>query len=160
LEVPGPEVIGPGGPITWYRGGTALYAYRVKGTETGENTFDLNDWQTGSGGEWLNWSIDAGIFNEFPATDPSCDPLSADEFRLNRISLYPNPAHSYFKLEIPVGLGAQVQIFNTLGQQLYQRNLKGDPTLQINTTNWAAGTYFVRLTTTSGQVLLNKLIKE
>ncbi|WP_374957257.1 T9SS type A sorting domain-containing protein [Gilvibacter sp.] len=160
LEVPGPEVIGPGGPITWYRDGTALYAYRVKGTETGENTFDLNDWQTGSGGEWLNWSIDAGIFNEFPATDPSCDPLSADEFRLNRISLYPNPAHSYFKLEIPVGLGAQVQIFNTLGQQLYQRNLKGDPTLQINTTNWAAGTYFVRLTTTSGQVLLNKLIKE
>ena len=54
-----PETLAPGQPLTWNRGGAALSVYRVLGTPTGANTFDLRAW-TGTGGTWEYWSVQGG----------------------------------------------------------------------------------------------------
>ncbi|MDC7997902.1 T9SS type A sorting domain-containing protein [Gilvibacter sediminis] len=160
LEVPGPEVIGDGSPITWNRGGEALYAYRVKGTETGEHTFDLNDWQTASGGEWLNWSIDEGVFNEAPGSDPACNPLSVDEFEQANISLFPNPVQDQFQL-LTNGLDIKsMAVYNQLGQQIFQNEQSSSTNWTADASTWSAGTYYVRVETLRGEILIKKIIKQ
>ncbi|WP_435577962.1 T9SS type A sorting domain-containing protein [Gilvibacter sp.] len=160
LDVPGPEIIGAGNPITWSRGGEALYAYRVKGTETGEHTFDLNDWQTASGGEWLNWSIEEGVFNEASGSDPACNPLSVDEFAQANISLYPNPVQDQVQLNTN-GLEIQnLAIYNQLGQQVMQETVTTAVNLQIDAANWSAGIFYLRVVTAGGEVLIKKIIKK
>ncbi|NQX76115.1 MAG: T9SS type A sorting domain-containing protein [Gilvibacter sp.] len=159
LDVPGPEVMGASNPITWSRGGEALYAYRVKGTETGEHTFDLNDWQTASGGEWLNWSIEEGVFNEASGSDPACNPLRVDEFAQTNISLFPNPVQDQLQLNSN-GLDIQeIAVYNQLGQQVLQNAVNTVSELQVNTANWSTGTYYVRVETAGGEVLIKKIIK-
>lgn len=59
----GPEVCQPGVPLTWNRSGQAVKAYKVPGTMTGSNSFDLNTWLTGSGGAWEDWSVQQGVFS-------------------------------------------------------------------------------------------------
>ncbi|HRF82098.1 MAG TPA: cyanophycinase [Flavobacteriales bacterium] len=58
-----PEVCAPGVPVTWEHSGLAVKAYKVPGTMQGVNTFDLNDWLTGSGGAWEDWRIQQGVFS-------------------------------------------------------------------------------------------------
>ena len=55
-----PEVMEEDTPLTWNNDGNALSVYRVKGNFEGSNTFDLNDWQTGTGGEWFRWYVEEG----------------------------------------------------------------------------------------------------
>lgn len=56
----GPEVLQAGQPLTWNRGGTAFSVYRVLGTPTGTNTFNLRTYGTGTGGTWEHWAVQAG----------------------------------------------------------------------------------------------------
>ena len=46
--------------------------YKVAGTMQGANTFDLNDWRSGSGGTWESWSVQQGQFSAVPG-DPATD---------------------------------------------------------------------------------------
>jgi len=71
----GPELCEPGSPLTWYRGGQAVKAYKVPGTMTGTHSFDLNTWLTGSGGAWEDWSVQQGVFAAVPG-DPASDCLT------------------------------------------------------------------------------------
>jgi hypothetical protein len=65
----------PGVPLTWHRDGQAVKVYKVPGTMQGSNTFDLNDWLTGTGGTWEDWSVQQGLFSTAPG-DPATDCLS------------------------------------------------------------------------------------
>jgi len=56
----GPESIVPGMPLVWQRDGLAVKAYRMAGTPDGSGSFDLGDWLTATGGEWLDWYTDGG----------------------------------------------------------------------------------------------------
>lgn len=71
-EPSGPEVCQPGLPLTWHRGGQALKAYRIAGTSTGNRTFDLTDWRTGTGGQWFHWSVQNGTFAQATGSAPAC----------------------------------------------------------------------------------------
>lgn len=67
-----PEVCSPSTPLTWNRNGNAVKVYAVKGTSSGSNTFDLNDWETGVGGNWQHWYVQSGVFTETAGTEPNC----------------------------------------------------------------------------------------
>jgi cyanophycinase len=54
-----PEVLQPATPLTWYRAAQALRVYKVPGTATGANTFNLINW-TGTGGTTGYWSSNNG----------------------------------------------------------------------------------------------------
>ena len=49
--------------------------YNIKGTSTGSNTFDLNDWQTGVGGNWQRWYVINGVWQSAATSQISCTPV-------------------------------------------------------------------------------------
>ncbi len=73
-EVPNnnPETLQLGSPLTWNQNGNALKVCKVPGTVGGTNSFDLNDWETNTGGEWYTWSVINGQFTETPSAAPNC----------------------------------------------------------------------------------------
>lgn len=62
-----PEVCESGTPLTWNHSGQALSVYQILGNPQGNNSFDLTDWQTASGGEWQNWYVVNGQLYEAEA---------------------------------------------------------------------------------------------
>ncbi len=62
-----PEVCENNTPLTWNHGGQALSVYKILGNPQGSNSFDLNDWQTASGGEWQSWYVVSGQLFEAQA---------------------------------------------------------------------------------------------
>jgi len=68
-----PEIMQQGVPFTWNFNQAATKVYKVGGTTNGENYLDLNDWETGNGGEWLHWSVDNGVFYEDNGEAPNCE---------------------------------------------------------------------------------------
>lgn len=50
-----PEQILPGWPLIWNNKGKAVKVYIISGDRQGSGSFDLKNWQTGSGGEWQYW---------------------------------------------------------------------------------------------------------
>jgi cyanophycinase-like exopeptidase len=88
----GPETCQSGTPLTWNRNGEALKVYRINATADGSRTFDLNNWQTGTGGEWLNWSVQNSNFTETPgATAPDCAVVGVEESVGQNFHFFPNP---------------------------------------------------------------------
>jgi len=73
-----PENMEAGLPFSWNFNGQAAKVYKVGGTTTGENYLSLNDWQTGSGGEWLHWSAVDGTFYSETGSPANCDDLSIE----------------------------------------------------------------------------------
>ena len=68
-----PEIMQQGIPFTWDFGAKATKVYKVGGTTNGENYLDLNDWETGNGGEWLHWSVVDGVFYSENGDAPNCE---------------------------------------------------------------------------------------
>lgn len=87
-------------PFTWNFNGQAAKVYKIGGTTTGENYFNLNDWQTGNGGEWLHWYADNGVFYEETGNPANCDDMSINQF---------NSTHSNIKL---------IKSINVLGRSI------------------------------------------
>ena len=68
-----PELMQQGIPFTWNFSAKATKVYKVGGTTNGENYLDLNDWETGNGGEWLHWSVVDGEFYSENGEAPNCE---------------------------------------------------------------------------------------
>jgi cyanophycinase-like exopeptidase len=119
-----PENCTAGQSLNWNRDGVALKVYRVKGTTTGSNTFDLSDWQTGNGGEWLHWSAQEGVFVETAGTAIECSNVGIEESDLFdfSVSIFPNPNDSGV-LNIDSNQKIDfLEIRNAVGQVVYVMN--------------------------------------
>ena len=57
--------------------------------------------------------------------------------------LYPNPASTHFTIENPWNESAQVQVFNAVGENVFNGTVNSTAT--INSENWPAGIYLVQL---------------
>lgn len=154
-----PEVMSPGVPLTWDWTGEAVFAYQVKGTESGENTFDLSDWQTASGGAWKAWSAVAGEFIEVDVSNPACAPLSTEEFDPLAVRLYPNPVADVLNIEWANQPLQQIKVYDLRGIELAVYETAALDRLQLDTSNLASGIYFVRLTDAAGLQLTQRFIK-
>ncbi|TAE07619.1 MAG: T9SS C-terminal target domain-containing protein [Bacteroidetes bacterium] len=64
-----PETCRNGQPLKWYLGGKAVKVYKVSGTTTGANFFELGTWRTGEGGSWENWHIQNSTLSKVPTTE-------------------------------------------------------------------------------------------
>tara|TARA_B100001057_G_C22780210_1_gene923339 strand:- start:125 stop:1312 length:1188 start_codon:yes stop_codon:yes gene_type:complete len=84
-----PEQMQIGVPFTWNYNGKAAKVYKVGGTTTGDHFLDLNDWQTGNGGEWLHWYADNGVFYEEDGSAPNCDDMIVEIVNNNISELKP-----------------------------------------------------------------------
>lgn len=83
-----------------------------------------------------------------------------------RLHLFPNPASQSVQLQLHVTeqlAPSLLEVLNIHGQTVWQQQQpalpKGRAKLQINTTDWSAGMYFVRLRNSSGTVVQKLIIQ-
>ena len=87
--------------------------------------------------------------------DPS---LSVDEFELNNLTLYPNPAKTEVNLAWNRNDEVTIRVYNSLGKLMfYAKNQSLINPLAIDITQYASGLYFVKVNNTNG-VVTKKLI--
>jgi cyanophycinase-like exopeptidase len=163
LAVQAPENCTPGNPLTWYLGGEAVKVYRVKGTATGSNTFDLNDWKTGTGGTWLNWMVSNGNFSEQQGNAIDCSPNSVHDYSApDDIIISPNPSSDWVflsseKMDL---LHCRYAVYNSLGQKMVVETIyHSGKKVGINLNKLGKGLYFLQLTREGNRQTHHVLIK-
>jgi cyanophycinase-like exopeptidase len=55
-----PERCVSGSSLDWYRSKQAIEVYKVSGTTTGANSFNVSTWASGTGGSWQFYYVDRG----------------------------------------------------------------------------------------------------
>lgn len=162
LPIQEPEVCVAASALTWNHSGQALKVYRVKGTATGSNTFDLNDWQTGTGGQWLNWSVNAGTFLEQSGNAINCGPLAIEENSQPAFDVYPNPTSKKIILKkIDSNLDANaIQLFTVDGRILdVPITYKDNTSAELDLSEEPSGVYFLMLFDGTERVFFERIIK-
>lgn len=157
-----PENCSSGNPLNWNLGGKALAVYAVKGTNSGTNTFDLNDWETGSGGIWKYWYVNNGNFVETAGVQIHCGLSLKNNLQENSsINLFPNPANNiiFLKNNNAADDIISIEIFNGVGQKVKSSSFSmKQESYDIN--KLKSGIYFIRIKTKSGKIYSKKLIIE
>ncbi|GAB5417223.1 MAG: hypothetical protein Crog4KO_20890 [Crocinitomicaceae bacterium] len=158
IQNPAPEVCSTGTPLTWNHNGSAVKVYAVKGTLAGTNTFDLSDWQTGSGGEWQDWSVNNGTLSESPGAAPDCNSVSLEEtVEENNISIVPNPASEFIEIQVALKDSYVLSILSAEGKLIdVVSNNKG--TCTYNVSNLNSGVYLVSILFADGTIAQNKIL--
>lgn len=138
---PSPEVCTSGTPLTWNMFGSALKVYKVSGTFAGNNTFDLTNWETGSGGTWENWSVNNGVFSAQSGNAVDCG-LSISEYNLSEIpTVYPNPTNGKIYIDHLSEID-ELFIRDTRGQLIFHSN---ESTTSIDLSEYEKGIYLLEM---------------
>jgi len=62
IATSGPETCVAGLPLTWNQNKQAIKIYRIVGSSAGNGSFDLKNYSSASGGNWLYYYVNNGIF--------------------------------------------------------------------------------------------------
>jgi cyanophycinase len=147
-----PESCIPNSPLHWDLGGVALRVLKVKGTPAGTHSFDLNDWETASAGEWLNWSVGNGTFSEHNGSPIDCAALATDggEGMAGHI-VFPNPATGSIKVKC--GLPADsVEVLDVLGRKIgVLQWAQSGGEVEASVQQLAPGNYFLTIKAVGGE---------
>ena len=153
LSSQAPEVCISSTPLTWNLGGVAIKVFRVKGSSTGSNTFNLNDWETGIGGQWLDWSVNNGVFSEQNGNIIDCGPQSVNGKTRAVFSVFPNPTSGKMTLwlseEKPSNY--QIHVYNSLGQHYNLPAGKAEENrIEVDLSQFPNGLYYLTIQTDKG----------
>lgn len=156
---PSPENCTPGNALTWNHGGAAIKVYAVKGTLAGSNTFDLNNWENGFGGEWQDWSVNNGVLSEASGTAPDCS-LSVPKTEDNTlVSVFPNPASDWLKITVSEVGRYQISLFSIDGKRVLNEELNTfEKTISLE--GVSPGIYHIRINDGPENVYATRLIRE
>jgi len=151
-----PETCEPNTPLHWDRGGQALKVYKVKGTTTGSNAFDLGDWKTGSGGTWEHWSVNNGTLVIEPGAQINCV-LSVDEVTEDTLQIFPNPVENQLSITSKKPIQA-IELLDSFGRMLTKKEVSNLQETSIDVTQLSSGTYFLKVTMNNA-IMIKKVIK-
>ncbi len=158
-----PENCSNGTPLNWNRDGKALKVYQVKGTSTGDNVFNLNNWQSGSGGTWLHWSVNNGTFVEQVGDQISCVSLTINEADIaNEISVYPNPASEEIAITCSKGdlTNYAILLFGADGKRIpIDSTTIANNQVKIQLSTVVKGIYFLKIEANGITRFSGKIIK-
>jgi cyanophycinase-like exopeptidase len=147
-----PEICSTSTPLTWNQGGAALKVYKANGTNNGAQTFDLNDWKTGIGGTWENWSVNNGVLTQVASSSASCSIASLNSTE-SEWNVYPNPLTGDI-LNIEGLLIESIQLFDALGKEQEQSiSINGN---QIDCSKLENGIYFLLINNLESQKIIIK----
>lgn len=145
-----PEVCSASTPLTWNQGGAALKVYKANGTNNGSQTFDLNDWKTGTGGTWEDWSVNNGVLTQVASTEASCS-ISGLSSLENDWNIYPIPVTGDV-LNIEGYTTEVIRLYDAFGkEQMVDINNN-----QINCSNLENGIYFLLINNLEIQKIIIK----
>lgn len=148
-----PETMQNATPLTWNNNGQAVKVYKVPGTMNGTHYFSLDDWQTGSGGTWEDWSVNNGTFATVSGTANSCA-LSIEDFQINGTKVFPVPFKN--ELEIISSGNSNFEIYDIQGR-LISKNAFSE-NIKINTELLQKGIYIIKLNS-NGKISSKKIVK-
>lgn len=140
--------------LTWNRNGEAVKVYKIPGTMNGSNFFQLNDWQTGSGGNWENWKVINGVFSSNSGLQSTCV-LNINGFSDSKgAEIYPVP----FTNEIFIAkFSGKIKIIDSNGKIIIDKKYLENSI--IDTTNLMPGLYLIKIEK-SGKMFTKKIIKK
>ncbi len=152
-EVPGnqPEVCVPGLPLQWDQNGMAIKVYHVQGTPSGGQTFDLNDWKTGVGGNWEDWSVyNLALFSN-PGTAINCGPVAVAMRTDDDLQIFPNPVrHARLQVCLSSAMITLVTVRNALGQVVLRRDGSAAHCQTLELDGLAPGAYWLQALSETG----------
>lgn len=163
LAIQTPENCTSGNPLTWNLGGLAVKAYQIKGDATGSKTFNLNNWQSGIGGTWYNWSASNGNFFEQTGTAINCSPLAINNISTNSaIYVYPNPTKGKLTIRTHDSLinENKINLYNNLGQKFTLTTTQAGTEYTADLSSLQNGIYYLVTEGKDGKKLFNKIIKK
>lgn len=154
-----PEDCSNGNPLTWNRNGLAVKTYKVPGTNQGNNYFNLNNWQTGSGGEWQDWYVDNGTLHTAPGDSINCGGSWIGSQKHKSMKIFPNPAYpgADISIEFQTDRNRHYQLFSATGKPLMQFEASGR-TIKIKTSEIASGLYFLSVSSERSTICKKILI--
>jgi cyanophycinase-like exopeptidase len=148
-----PETMVSNVPLTWNNNAQAVKVYKVAGTTSGTNYFDLSNWQLGSGGTWENWSVVNGSLSTVAGLPVECN-LSNQDFTTENVQIYPIPFREH--LTIKTNESSQIKIYDLQGRQIIFSTAENE--LRLDTNNWSKGIYIVKIDN-NGIFYSQKIIK-
>jgi len=162
LPVQMPENCTVGNPLTWDLGELAVKAYQIKGDSTGNNTFDLNTWQSGTGGIWYDWFVSNGNFTEEIGTAINCPLSTFESDETYNVQLYPNPTSDKLIIEtVNLSLNfTKINLYNALGQKFEFKTTKISNAYHADLSSLKKGIYYMIHEETYTKHLVGKIIKE
>lgn len=146
-----PETCESGSNLTWNRDHKAVKVYKIHGSPTAANSFDLNDWETGTNGSWEYWYV---IEAEF-SIEQENTAVHENVQNIN-LTMYPNPAKHFaligwqneeFSVEIIDQTG---KIIATMHDNVSQA--------KVDVSSLGKGIYFFRLKNHKNQKTVTKKI--
>lgn len=154
LENQTPENCSPNQSLHWSLGNKALKVYQVKGTSTGANYLDLNDWKTGSGGTWQNWYVNNGVVGQENSTEINCQdnpppppPTSLDALQNIVLKVYPNPTNiGKINISLEEAQMQKVEILNLQGK-LLKTFINPQNQLELTLKDFQVGIYILKIQT-------------
>lgn len=141
-DYPAPENCTPGESLTWNAEGKALRVYKVFANESGDQFLDLNDWNTGTGGEWENWSIIDGQIEFDSGNQPNCT-VGMTELE-SSFRVYPNPIKDELFIEGNFTRGDFYTLYSAQGKIIKTEVLQTNR-LCVYTGGLAAGLYLLKI---------------
>jgi cyanophycinase-like exopeptidase len=149
----GPETCAAGMALDWRRDSAAVRVYRVKGTPAGQHSFDLNDWQTGSGGTWENWWVENGALQASGGLPIACPALGADAHTDAQVTVHPNPsADGRFRVQAEGLALEEVVVMDVQGRVLLRQTARTG-VVALDLSGCAAGWYVLVARHTGGVVV-------
>lgn len=133
-----------GQPLDWSYN-DVLMVYKVNGTATGSNWFNLNTWQNGTGGSWEHWSVDNGILTVTAAGEVDCSMGVKSSSAPNHaeLLLYPNPAKGVITISnVSEASINQIFIYDVTGRKI-ETHLNLDAGMSFQLENLSPGAYLI-----------------
>jgi len=145
----------PNTQLSWNYPDGALKVYKVPGTMTGINYFNVDNWQNaiGSGGSWENWSINNGTLTTPSGLAPDCA-LATTTFDDDFVQITPNPFAERFVVN---GIeSGKLNIYDSQGRHVLSAIFKNE--CKVNTTSLAKGLYIIKIES-KGKTTVRKVLK-
>ena len=163
ISSPEPENCSEGNPLTWNHNGKAVKVYQVKGTADGSNSLDLNSWKDGTGGVWMDWSVDEGAFSE-NAGEPLDCAVNTNESSIEvDVQLFPSIANTSVTIasqKIDLNI-KDVKVLNTLGQEIQLKiSHQSQDSIKLDVMDLRPGVYYVRIISKGKEFSVIEFIKE
>ena len=96
---------------------------------------------------------DLGTFNKFTST--TCAVLEINNFKMNTLTIYPNPARNKIQISNIETVSAEIRIFNVLGKQVFHQSKVTEKNLDIS--SFEKGLYLVKINV-NGKSKIQKLV--
>jgi hypothetical protein len=87
----------------------------------------------------------------------NCIVVGVNDVEASDVRVYPNPATSYVNIDLTKDIRS-IAVYNALGSVVMQKNITGESTVILHTTNYAAGAYNVKFVKANGDTFSRKFV--